>query len=128
VTIAYPLETQRLVLRPFAPSDFEALLAMQSRPDVARWLYWEPRAADAVRTALASRLTETAIAEDGDRISLAAVLKESSELIGDCTVWQTSGVHRQGEIGYIFNPEHHMRPRPGASSCGWRSTSSASTG
>lgn len=106
---AYPIETERLLLRPFADADFEPLLAMQSRTDVARWLYWEARDADAVRTSLAAKLLETALAGDGDRISLAVVLKDSSEVIGDCTLWQVSGVHRQGEIGYVFHPDHHGR-------------------
>ena len=48
-------ETERLILRPFAESDFDALLAIQSRADVARWLYWEARDADAVRAALAKK-------------------------------------------------------------------------
>ena len=29
---------------------------MQSRADVARWLYWEPRDADAVRAALTAKI------------------------------------------------------------------------
>ena len=62
-----------------------------------------------MRASLAAKLTQTAIAADGDRISLAAVLAESGELIGDCTLWQVSGVHRQAEIGYIFDPAHHGR-------------------
>jgi RimJ/RimL family protein N-acetyltransferase len=33
---ANPVETDRLLLRPFAVTDFEALLAIQSRADVAR--------------------------------------------------------------------------------------------
>jgi RimJ/RimL family protein N-acetyltransferase len=109
VALAFPIETERLRLRPFAEGDFEALLAMQSRPEVARWLYWDARDANAVRTSLAAKLTETALAADGDRISLAVVLEDTSEVVGDCTLWQVSGVHGQGEIGYVFNPDHHGR-------------------
>ena len=35
----YPLETERLLLRPFAAGDLDALLAIQSRDDVTRYLY-----------------------------------------------------------------------------------------
>jgi RimJ/RimL family protein N-acetyltransferase len=35
---AYPVHTDRLLLRPFAATDFDALLAIQSRADVARFL------------------------------------------------------------------------------------------
>ena len=42
---AFPIETERLLLRPYAPGDFDALLAIQSRADVNRFLYSEPRGA-----------------------------------------------------------------------------------
>jgi RimJ/RimL family protein N-acetyltransferase len=109
VAPSFPIETERLRLRLFAEADFEALLAMQSHPEVARWLYWEARDADAVRTALAGKLTSAELAADGDRISLAVVLRESGEVIGDCSLAQVSGEHRQAELGYIFNPGHHGR-------------------
>jgi RimJ/RimL family protein N-acetyltransferase len=102
-------ETERLILRPYAEADFDALLAMQSRADVARWLYWEARDPEAVRTALAKKLGETALAGDGGCISLAAELKDSSEVIGDCTLWRVSAEHRLGEIGFVFHPDHHGR-------------------
>ena len=38
-----PLETERLLLRPYADRDFEPLYAMRSNADVARYLYWEPQ-------------------------------------------------------------------------------------
>src|SRR5205823_2812496 len=49
-------ETQRLLLRPFKPGDHEALLAIHSRPEVARYLYWEPRDEEQVRLALEAKL------------------------------------------------------------------------
>jgi RimJ/RimL family protein N-acetyltransferase len=52
----YPLETERLLLRPFAGGDFDALLAMHSRADVARWTYWEPRGEGEVRDTLARKV------------------------------------------------------------------------
>ena len=109
MAVAYPIETDRLLLRPFVAADFDALLALQSRADVARWLYWEARDADAVRDALAARIAETALAADGDRISLAVVLRASSEVIGDCTLLQVSAAHRQAEIGFTLHPDHHGR-------------------
>lgn len=33
--------------------------------------------------------------------------KASSEVIGDGTLFLLSAEHRQGEIGFVFNPEHH---------------------
>ena len=103
----YPLQTERLLLRPFAETDFDALLAIQSHADVARYLYWDPRNAAEVREALDLKVRSTAIVAEGDNLSLAAVLRETGELIGDCSLHWVSAEHRQAEIGFIFHPDHH---------------------
>lgn len=94
VPISYPLESKRLRLRPFTAGDLDALLAIQSRPDVARWLYWEPRGEEEVRAALEKKMTETTLENDGDSLSLAIVLKESSDLICDALLLLMSAEHR----------------------------------
>jgi len=104
---AYPLQTERLLLRPFTPGDLDALLAIQSRDDVTRYLYWDPRTAAEVREVLDRKVRSTAIVAEGDNLSLAAVLRESGELIGDCSLRWVSAEHRQAEIGFIFHPDHH---------------------
>jgi RimJ/RimL family protein N-acetyltransferase len=103
------MTTERLLLRRFTPDDFEPLLAIQSRPDVARWLYWEARGPDEVRASLQNKVRGTTLTEDGDSISFAVVLRESHELVGDCVIFLVSREHRQGEIGYIFHPDHQGR-------------------
>jgi RimJ/RimL family protein N-acetyltransferase len=103
------MTTARLLLRQFTADDFEPLLAIQSRPDVARWLYWGARGPDEVRTSLQDKARGSTLAEDGDSVSLAVVLKESGELIGDCMLRLVSREHRQGEIGFVFHPDHHGR-------------------
>jgi RimJ/RimL family protein N-acetyltransferase len=105
----YPLETERLLLRPFAAGDLDALLAIQSRDDVTRYLYWDPRTAAEVREVLDRKVRSTAIVAEGDNLSLAAVLRESGQLIGDCSLRWVSAEHRQAEIGFIFHPDHHGR-------------------
>jgi RimJ/RimL family protein N-acetyltransferase len=104
---AYPVQTDRLLLRPFAVTDFGALLAIQSRADVARYLYWDPRTAAEVRETLETKVCATAIVSEGDNLSLAAVLRESDQLIGDCSLLWASAEHRQAEIGFVFHPDHH---------------------
>jgi RimJ/RimL family protein N-acetyltransferase len=106
---AYPVQTDRLLLRPFAVTDFDALLAIQSRADVARFLYWDPRTAAEVRETLDTKVRATAIVAEGDNLSLAAVLRESDQLIGDCSLLWASAEHRQAEIGFAFHPDHHGR-------------------
>ena len=104
---AYPVQTDRLLLRPFAVTDFDALLAIQSRADVARYLEWDPRTAAEVRETLDSKVRATAIVAEGDSLSLAAVLSDGGELIGDCSLRWASAEHRQAEIGFVFHPDHH---------------------
>jgi RimJ/RimL family protein N-acetyltransferase len=106
---AYPVHTDRLLLRPFAAGDFDALLAIQSRADVARYLYWDPRTAAEVRETLDAKVRATAIIADGDNLSLAAVLRETDQLIGDCSLRWASAEHRQAEIAFVFHPDHHGR-------------------
>jgi RimJ/RimL family protein N-acetyltransferase len=79
-------ETERLIVRRFEEGDFDALLSIQSRPDVARWLYWEARSPTEVRRSLEQ--------------------KRTGELIGDGSICLRSREHRQGEIGFIIHPDH----------------------
>jgi len=88
---AGPLETKRLLLRPFVAEDFDAVFAMQSRLDVARYLYWDARNEDEVRTALEKKIAGTAIRSESDALSLAVVVKAA---------------HSTGEIGFIVHPDH----------------------
>jgi RimJ/RimL family protein N-acetyltransferase len=102
----YPIETERLVLRPLEPDDFDALYAYQSREDVTRYLYWGPRTKPEVRGALEEKMAHTAIDEEGDFIVLAAVTKDTGVLVGDVNLLFVSEEHQQGEIGYIVHPDH----------------------
>ena len=101
-----PVETERLLLRPFAAGDFDAVFAMQSRPDVARYLYWEARTEAEVRAALERKIGGVAIRSEGDALFLAAVLKTTDEVVGDVVLEYVSREHRTGEIGYIVHPDH----------------------
>jgi RimJ/RimL family protein N-acetyltransferase len=103
------LESERLLLRPFAASDLEALLSIHSHPEVARWLYWEPRDEAEVKAALQEKIAGARLERDGDGLSLAVVLRATSEVIGDATLFLLSVEHRQGEIGFLFHPDHHGR-------------------
>ena len=55
-TPAWPLETERLTLRPYEPDDLDDLYALQSDPEGARWLYNEPRTLEQTKELLAVKL------------------------------------------------------------------------
>jgi RimJ/RimL family protein N-acetyltransferase len=101
-----PIATERLVLRPFDPGDFDALFAYQSRPDVTRWLEWDARTEEQVRAALARKVAAVAIVDEGDVLALAITRKDTGELVGDVILAFASAEHRAGEIGYIVHPDH----------------------
>jgi len=103
----YPIETARLRLRPFTLDDLDALHAIQSRPDVARYLYWGPRSRDEVYEALAARARRTTLEAAGDTLVLAMERRDSGALIGDVNLHWLSAEHQQGEIGFVLHPDHH---------------------
>jgi len=93
-----PIETARLRLRRLATDDLTALHAIQSREDVARWLFWDPRDEDQVRTSL-----DAHIARPFDE-GVVLAIDLDGELIGTANV--AVGEHRQGEIGFMLHPDH----------------------
>jgi RimJ/RimL family protein N-acetyltransferase len=116
VNITSPLETERLVLRPFVAQDLDVLAEIQSRPEVARFLYWEPRTRRQARSALRRKMGMTRIERAGDAINLAVALRgdgdgstrgQPNPMLGDVLLSYTSSMHRQAELGYVFHPDFH---------------------
>lgn len=103
---AYPITTARLLLRPFVAGDLDDLHAIHSRPDVARFLYWEPRTRDEVAAVLQTRQGEVSIGRRGDRLALAVVLPDG-HLLGEVVLAWRDNEHRCGEIGFVLHPRHH---------------------
>jgi RimJ/RimL family protein N-acetyltransferase len=105
----YPLETARLQLRPFSPGDLEELYAFHSLPEVARFLYWEPRDLEQAREALDAKLRQTVLEDEGQGLALAVVLREVGVVVGEVSLQWLSRRHRQGEIGFVFHPGYQGR-------------------
>jgi RimJ/RimL family protein N-acetyltransferase len=105
----YPLETARLVLRPFSPGDLEGLHAFHSLPEVARFLYWEARDLEQVREVLEAKVGQRALEDEGQVLALAAVLRETGTVVGEVSLHWLSRRHRQGEIGFVFHPRYQGR-------------------
>lgn len=107
----YPLRTARLTLRPYRHDDLSAVYDIQSRPEVTRYLLFDVRNLDQVRIALEERIQAGKPRHDGDRLilALAVVLPETEAVIGDVVLFRQSREHREGELGYIFHPDHGGR-------------------
>ncbi|WP_310717859.1 GNAT family N-acetyltransferase [Streptomyces lydicus] len=105
----YPLRTARLDLRPVTEGDFTAIHAYQRLPEVCRYLYWGPLDEEGSRASVAAKAARTTLRESGDLLQLAVVVRETGTLVGDVTFVLTSREHRQGGIGYVFDPAHAGR-------------------
>jgi RimJ/RimL family protein N-acetyltransferase len=105
----WPLESERLLLRPFDRADLEALHAIHSDENVARYLYNDPRSLEQTRDLLERKIAGAALQGEGDWLSAAVVVSDSGELVGDLSLLWESELHRQGEIGFVFHPAHHGR-------------------
>ena len=99
----WPLITERLQLRLHEPGDAGWLHDLYSRPDVARYLLDEPWTAEATREKLGERLAKTGLGDEAG--ALALVIEHGGAPIGDVALWLTDKEHRQGEIGWVLNPE-----------------------
>jgi RimJ/RimL family protein N-acetyltransferase len=102
----YPLHTERLELRPLTLHDVEALFAYQSRPDVCRYVPYEPRTREQIAERITSGVLTGSISEEGDAVSLGVTVVGSEVVIGDVMLRWRSREHKSGEIGYAFNPDY----------------------
>lgn len=101
----YPIATDRLLLRPLTPRDADGLLAYRSRPDVCRYLPFEPMTRGVVDERLASQWARTDLTDEGQALTLGVEAADSGTLVGDVVLFWHSRQHAGGELGYAFNPD-----------------------
>ncbi len=95
----HTLETARLLLRPLAPDDFEAVHAWAGNPANTRYMAWGPNTEDQTRGFL-----ETV--KPGN--DFAVVLKEIGQVIGSCGVYPDVAGDT-AELGWILHLEYWKR-------------------
>ncbi|MGH3626351.1 MAG: GNAT family N-acetyltransferase, partial [Sciscionella sp.] len=105
----FPLRTTRLLLRPYRETDLDFVHDVQSRPEVARFVYWPPRDRDQARESLRMKMAATALRAEGDSLTPLIELAGTGEPIGDVLLHWTSEAHSHGEIGYVIHPRHAGR-------------------
>lgn len=105
-TPTLPIVTERLELRQARPEDLDLWAALDSDPDVVRYLYNDvlPRERSAER--LAAAIPRVAFAMEHDVAQLVVVRRDTGEAIGNVLLVWTSEVHRSGEIGWVLAPAH----------------------
>ena len=97
-----PVDTDRLRLRLHREQDREALLAIYSRPDVARHLLEEPWTPEDSRRRIEERLARTGL-HTGEG-ALALVIEHEGRVLGDVALWLTDRAHLAAEIGWVLDP------------------------
>lgn len=102
----YPLRTDRLLLRPFTRGDVDAVYEYRRREDVARYLFDVALSREECALAIQQRIGQTALEQEDDKIILAVELPQTGALVGEITLILRSLDARQGEIGWIFNPDY----------------------
>lgn len=100
----YPIQTERLRLRPFTRGDVDGVFAYRRLEVVARFLFDHPLSREECALAVQQRITQTALGEVDDKIILAVELIETSTLVGEVSLIWRSVDARQGEVGWIFDP------------------------
>ena len=101
------IETERLRLRPYEPGDIDRFVAIQTHPDVPRYLYWGVRTREVLEAVLAGKIERTRLERPGDAVDLAVIVRESGVLAGSTSLTWIDSEHRQGEIGFILDPAQH---------------------
>jgi RimJ/RimL family protein N-acetyltransferase len=100
-----PLETDRLLLRPFRLDDLDALHDLRTRSDVLRHLYWPPATVEQIRDVIDQRLTMTKLAGDNDCLVLAVEPRDTGRMVGEVDLRLSSLEHRHAELGVILHPD-----------------------
>ncbi|WP_245895101.1 GNAT family N-acetyltransferase [Devosia submarina] len=105
----YPLQTERLTLRPFTRGDVDGVFAYRQLEEVARFLFDHPLSREECALAVQQRITQTGLAEADDKIILAVELTGTGALIGEVSLIWRSVEARQGELGWIFHPQYQKQ-------------------
>jgi RimJ/RimL family protein N-acetyltransferase len=99
------LTTERLVLRDFVESDWEAVLAYQQDPLYLRYYEWTSRTREEVR-AFMKRFLDQQIQVPRIKFQFAVTLKSGGQLIGNCGIRRDSPAAREADMGYELDPKH----------------------
>ena len=100
-----PLETDRLLLRAIRVSDAADMFDYARRPEVTRYLLWNPhpdvRYTKRYLEYLATRYRM------GMFYDWALILKAEKRMIGTCGFVRFDYPHNSAEIGYVLHPDYH---------------------
>lgn len=100
--LTFPIQTERLSLRPHQMQDAEPLHTIYANSQVARFLLDEPWTREDADAKIAERVPKTDL--DGESGALALVIDHEGAVIGDVALWLTDREHLLAEIGWVLDP------------------------
>ena len=101
------LNTERLILRPFTPSDFEAVHSWASNPANTRYMAWGPNSEEETKGFLG-------MVKPGK--DFAVVMKDNNSVIGSCGIYPNDE-NDTAELGWILHMDY-WKQGYGAELCG----------
>ena len=101
-----PIETERLLLRRFVPSDVEPFLAYRSDAALARYQGWGVITPEEARRFVDAQLNSNP-GQPGTGAQIAVELKATAQMIGDVYLNSPADRPHEAEIGYTLAPGHH---------------------
>lgn len=101
---AYPLRTERLLLRPLTRADAVPMLGYKSDAESVRYVPYGPLTLAEIEERIATRWAGTRFEKEGDGICLGIEERETGRLVGDVVLMWRSENDREGEVGYILDP------------------------
>jgi len=106
--LAFPLTTDRLVIRALTTDDLDRHHAIFSNADVVRYLYFGPFDRDGAYEHLARR-SIVDLPGEGAWINFGVEVKDEGVLIGELAMGFISETHKHYEVGYVFDPDYSGR-------------------
>ena len=101
---AYPIRTDRLLLRPLTSEDAEPMLAYKSDAEAVRYVPYGQLTLTDIEERIATRWAGTRFEKQGDAVCLGIEERETGRLVGDVVLFWRSENDREGEVGYILDP------------------------
>ena len=99
------LHTDRLILREFVPADWTAVLAYQRDPRHLQYYEWTDRTPEDVQR-FVQMFIDQQTEQPRRKFQLAATLKISGQLVGNCGIRQASSGAHEADIGYELSSDH----------------------
>ncbi|MFF2277744.1 GNAT family N-acetyltransferase [Agromyces sp. NPDC058126] len=120
-SLAAPLETERMTLRPIEPGDSDDVWEYQRLPEVLRYIPWPARSREEAHVHTLKRAGMRRLAEAGDAVHFAMALRgersmarvdesgHRDRVVGDVMVRVSSAADAQLELGWVLHPAFQGR-------------------